>query len=500
MSRSLLPACVVVALSAVSLCAQGGRLLFEEYGLGIYGGGGYGVAIVVIGDQDGDTFVDFAVGDVSALQTGSAFGAVEIRSGLDSSLLQAIPAPSSDQAMGRLLAAPGDVDGDQVPDILTASNSAVLLLSGADASLIWRVPTVFPTGLAAPGDWNNDLVPDVAWISGGVVEIVSGVDGSSVTSLGSGVMSVAAVATTDPNTRRLAVQQAAGITMLDSTGATVWTLPGLQRVDAVGDLNGDMFEDVLGSSASSATADVLSGLDGSLLLTIPDGDTASGGVDLNLDGVPDLVVGEFVGNAGGMARAYSGVDGTLLFQRRGQESGEGLGVAVAMHPGFGATTRPCILVGTRDKFNGSQSSGAALGIALAAPGEVDGSFRPFGQSCNFRNTRLRPGRGLPTIGEQYFFRFDNFTQPQGFELMVWGESNQTYNGLALPLPLPSTLSCAQLYVSPDVVLFEGLASFRSVAIPLRSVLIGVQIHVQGISAIGFPTIIHSDAATLTIGN
>ncbi|MCB9877382.1 MAG: FG-GAP repeat protein [Planctomycetes bacterium] len=491
---------LVLTALAAALPSQHARQLLRTFGDGIFGGGGYGRAVVVVGDVDGDGWRDVAVADPFHFPvTGSVGGGkVSLLSGLDGAILHTyVPVLGVDGA-GRLLAAPGDVDGDLVPDVLVATQSAVHLVSGADASLLNAFP-VAVDALVAAGDWNFDQVPDLAWLVGGVVEVVSGSNGAPIASLGSAVTSVAAIAGPSVWTRYLVVREPGGLTAHQPSGM-VWTVGGYERVDDAGWLDGDSIGDVIATASGGATADVLSGFDGSVLLTVPGGESACGGVDLDGDGFADVAVGQPAAAPQGRVRAYSGADGSLLFERAGQEAGEDMGRAVAMHPAFGPTTRPVVLVGASNTYNGSQTAGSLTMLAQAAAGERDGSFRPFGNSCNFTSTHIRPGIGLPHIGTAYSFRFDNLTTPTGFEFLILGTSDTDYAGMSLPLQLQTIASSCTLYVSADHLQFPSMSSFQSINIPLHASLVGARIYVQGLNALGFPVLETSDAAEMTIGN
>lgn len=496
----------VLAIASTQLTGQDGRQLFQRNGAGFFGSGGYADSIAVVGDVNGDGVDDIAACDPSHFYSGgpTGTGIVEVLSGVDGSVLRVLQASNSDFQLGNAVAATGDVNGDLVPDVLATSSNAVILYSGSDGSILNRV-TIVPTALAGPGDWNNDLVPDLAWVQNGSLEIVSGATGTSITSLGStigtGEHTVAAIASNSSGAKRVAILEPTGITVFDNISGVAWTRLGYQTVADAGLFDGDQFGDVVAIVSGGATAQVLSGFDGSVILTVPGGTCASAGVDLNGDGFRDVVVGDPSGTAAGVARAYSGQNSSLLLERIGQEANEDMGSSVAMLPAFSGSggTRPAMLVGARNKFNGSQTAGSLLAIAEPLPGEFDGSFRTFGQICNFTFTRMRPGSLLPTIGSTYTFRFDNNTSVQGFEFLVWGFSKTSWNGAALPLTLPSIQPC-QLYVSVDATVFPAFSSFASISIPLTPGLVGAELHAQGISALGFPVIESSNAGTMTIGN
>lgn len=119
----------------------------------------------------------------------------------------------------------------------------------------------------------------------------------------------------------------------------------------VGDLNLDGRDDyAVGGNRVNGTAGadsgqvaVYSGLDGSLLFAVEGpgasdnfGWAVAGGGDINGDSVPDVIVGAPGHDTpfadAGLVRAFSGVNGALLYSFTGAAAGAGLGGAVA-HPG-----------------------------------------------------------------------------------------------------------------------------------------------------------------------
>jgi len=122
-----------------------------------------------------------------------------------------------------------------------------------------------------------------------------------------------------------------------------------KSVSGVGDVNGDGFSDLLigapGAGSSwfplIGSAFLFSGLDGSLIYQWdgPDpgdqmGWSVSGAGDVNGDGVPDVIVGEFENDPNGLdnagsAHVFSGADGTLLHRFDGAAALDYFGYSVA---------------------------------------------------------------------------------------------------------------------------------------------------------------------------
>lgn len=497
--RRFAAAALLLLAPLAPLPAQEGRLLFEAYGAGWSRSGGYGSSIARVGDVNGDGVDDIAVGDPT--DVGSAppgGGLVQVISGRDGGVLRTLRPGANDTSLGRHVSACGDVDGDGTPDVLVAERLDVLLYSGASGAELRRfriavqVPEV--SGIAGAGDWSGDGVPDVAVLRGGVVTVSSGVNPFQILRvIGTQVTHLVAIPGATPSTQLLAVLDGGTSSLHSATAGVLWSLPGYRSVESAG-------SDLVGIVAGGTATHLLSATNGALLRSVPGGAQATGGVDLDGDGVHDLAVSDpFAAGGRGVVRAYATTSGALLFEREGQEVGELLGWDLAMHPNAGAAGRAALIVSAYAKFDGSVEAGAVLALARNAPGEIDGAFRPFGQPCNFQNTHLRAGRGLPTIARTYGFRFDNQTTPMGFEVMILGVSNSSWAGVPLPLRLPGVLPC-DLYVSLDIVLPAGLNVFQSLVVPNDPTLVGGIFFLQGLSSSGFPVLQTSDAAQLRIGN
>ena len=151
----------------------------------------FGWAISELADVDGDGITDWVVGSV--LENGYA-GAVEIRSGATGALLHRRDGDAGD-LLGYAMADVGDLDGDGRHDVAVgapggAGSGHVDLLSGATGELLRRVDgsaagDFFGAAVGDAGDVDGDEVPDVLvgatdTAEGGTVVVVSGADGTTV--------------------------------------------------------------------------------------------------------------------------------------------------------------------------------------------------------------------------------------------------------------------------------------------------------------------------------
>jgi len=266
-----------------------------------------GASLAALGDLNGNGVIEYAVGSPYFSTPGVPNrGKVDVW-GVDGTLLFSILGNAAGDNFGFSVAALGDVNGDQISDILIGAYSGeyIQVRSGADGSLIRQADGItfgsapggfFGWAVAEIGDLDQDGVNDYAasapygGLNGyGLVVVLSGATGAQIP--GGAIQGY-------PN------------------------LPGVgHSMSKLGDVNGDGRPDfLLGTPYSSTgTALVVSGLNFSSLqiqtgtpsphFSYEFGNSVAGLGDINGDGISDYGVTEPGTNS---ATVYSGANGTVL--------------------------------------------------------------------------------------------------------------------------------------------------------------------------------------------
>jgi len=315
----------------------------------------FGYTTAGAGDVNADGVVDVIIGAWGASPSGiNKAGSVFVYSGSDGSLLHRWDGYAANDGLGKTVCSVGDVNGDGHADLLMGAAGAnpnnledagtVILCSGADGSLLrkWNGQ--------APFDSLGAAVSEIADLDGdGVADVI-------LSAPGSGMVYVFSTVTGAP------IYQWNAQTSHDGFGVSV---------DAAGDVNQDGSEDILigayhaGTAAAKGVVYLYSGADGSLLYRwkgLKQGDhfghavTAAG--DINDDGYPDIAIGAPFADPGGRiaagsAYAFSGFNGSLIYQWDGAEVGEQLGYAISEAGDVDGDGHPDVIVGSylADKAN-----------------------------------------------------------------------------------------------------------------------------------------------------
>ena len=291
-----------------------GAQIWKVSGLGNFSQAGFAVAGP--GDIDGDGTRDYAVGipwmDLPGKVDG---GTVQVYSGDSNGLLRSYSGENPGDFFGKALAAAGDVSGDGIPD----------LLAGAPGFDLGFPITNSGRGYVLSG------VPNGAIVFSHTGTVALGHFGFAA----AGGFDADADGTPDV-----------------AFGEPFWTGNGMNSGRAL----------VL-SGATQAVLHEFQGMDGDLL------GFAVGGIgDADLDGHGDVVVGAPWAEVGsfedaGVARAFSGASGALLFEMVGYHDDEEFGSSVAGAGRLNADLATDVIAGSPG-FDGNVSDGGRARIVL----------------------------------------------------------------------------------------------------------------------------------------
>jgi hypothetical protein len=311
--------------------------------LGQNGRAGFGEKIAPLNDINGDGRADFVVsatGDRNANGVGEK-GRIWLVSGRNGDLLGYRVGPTAGHNYGRSLVTAADIDGDGLTDFLTGTdtsngpggvmNAGVAdLISPADLNgePLFQVYGAHRDRLGKTIDYAGDVNDD------GVPDAIIGSDGSDDTG----------------------VRLAGLVSLYGMDGMPLWVRADSppqedarfgDAVATIGDINGDGVTDFAAASPKqdylingklapdAGRVVTLSGVNGDQIWELEGerrleefGTALAGGIDFDLDEVPDLVIGTpgddpFARRGAGSVKIVSGVDGHELFiipGRRGLET------------------------------------------------------------------------------------------------------------------------------------------------------------------------------------
>lgn len=323
-----------------------------------------------VGDINGDGYADVLAGLPGDNTFGQDSGLARLYSGRDGAQLWAWNGSVGQDELGQAVSSAGDVNGDGVNDLIICAHKAdfngngsgrARVYSGANFSLLHSFDGAaskdfFGFAASEVGDLNFD----------GRSEFIIGAsrydDDSIATGPGDGYANVY-----DGLTGAL-IYQVVGPHNNAFTGHAVGG-PGDVNGDGAADfLVGSYGEDIGANNSGQVT--LYSGIDGSILY-VWNGDNSSdklgisvdGAGDVNGDGVPDIIAGghhaDNNGKDSGMARVFSGADGSILYTWYGDDPEDLFGMTVSGGHDLNGDGFADVVVGIRHDDTWGDNSGAA---------------------------------------------------------------------------------------------------------------------------------------------
>jgi hypothetical protein len=366
-----LPVALLTIAAPMTLASDLGTLHFFAGG---NAGGQFGRTVGYSGDLDGDGFDDVLVAQ-------AAPGTVTVYSGRTGSPLRILTMPTGATGFGFSVAGGFDVDLDGTPDISVGAPNAADLgvdtgraycYSGNTGAVLFQWTgasqgSLFGHSIAHPGDLNADGTNDVvigaeaedgAFVDQGRVRVMSG---------------------------------ATGATLFQVLGTATQSYLG-HAVAGIGDYDSDGSADIAvgahGTAGWRGAVHVVSGASGGTLATFVGdapgdvfGTSVSSAADVDLDGIPDVLVGSMLNDGlgpidAGSARVHAGGTGLALFTVFGEAAGDLFGCSVAGIGDVDADGHSDILIGARSNDAGGLDAGRAYvfsGASHALLGTLTGA-------------------------------------------------------------------------------------------------------------------------------
>jgi hypothetical protein len=327
------------------------------------------------------------------------------------SLLSQKDGAVSDDRLGWSVSGAGDVNGDGVPDYVVGAPYAdpsglayagtAIVYSGASGAVLYEKDgtvsgELFGSNVSGAGDINNDGRDDFI-VAGDLYAVVYSGDNGSVLyqKTGGGPVGDAGDINGDGHDDFLVSNYALTTVFSGSDGSVLHQKAAGSAVAGIGDVNSDGKSDFLVSDqaaygSSRGAAYVYSGVDGSLLYekigpaqNMYFGSSLAGAGDINGDGTPDFIIGARLADIGaintGAAYVYSGATGDLLYLKSGN-AGEQWGQSVAGAGDADGDGRTDFLIGSSWASPGGVASAGSVFLYSGLNGSLLEQFD--GQSVN----------------------------------------------------------------------------------------------------------------------
>ena len=340
-------------------------------------GDAFGWVGVNAGDVDGDGVNDLIIGANGSSAGGNGSGRAYVYSGSSGNLLR-IFTGSTGWALGAAVAGAGDVDGDGLADLIVGGPGAgagrAIVYSGSDGSVLYNL-----TGEAG-GDAFGVAVNGADDVDAdGYADFIVGATGHSTAGAAAG--------------RAYVYSGQSGALLYTKDGRNPGLNLG-SACDGVRDVDHDGYDDFAvgamnAGAGSTGRVYVYSGQTGQRLYTLRPGPNAvnmgrfflNQVGDVNADGTPDIFTTDFSdttsGNNTGRAYVFSGVDGSVLHSIPGASSNQGFGIGQGWTGDVNDDGHDDFLVGawlSRDAvFNGGKAvlySGADASVLRVWTGNI----------------------------------------------------------------------------------------------------------------------------------
>ncbi len=366
----------LLTTALLALCADAQSRVYHLEGR--LSGDQYGGAVSEAGDMNGDGVPDFLAGAPRAVIGPSERGLANLFSGHTGAVLDTWIGAEAGARFGSAIAPSADLDGDLIPDVAISAPKSTNLGLPVGRVFVYSSATglelrqytgstanaLYGSSIADVGDVDGDLIPDLAV---GIPQAASG--------------------------RVIVYSGATGSVAYDKVGDSAGDLLGFS-VAGVGDVNGDGTPDFAAGAPrdddggpEAGSIRVYSGFDGSTLYTFH-GDAAgaqlgysvAGGGFVDADAFADVIGGADEdgtnGTKAGLARIYSGFDGSIIRTHLGGASEDRTGRSVAMLGDVNGDGRDDVAVGALRDDDGALDAGSVIvfsGLDGALLGRFDGA-------------------------------------------------------------------------------------------------------------------------------
>ncbi len=362
--------------SARVISGLDGTELFKFYGNDP--GENFGQSVGGAGDVNNDGYMDIIVGAYRDDEAGNDRGSARVYSGIDGAVLYTFYGAADNDELGYSVDGAGDVNADGYADVVISArddavgdDGAAIVYSGIDGAVLHKFlgnyGSDFWKSVSGAGDVNGDGYADI--IVGAYAEDNNG-ESSGAARVFSG-----------------------------ADGAVLYTFNGTNSMDrfgvsvsGAGDVNNDGYADVIvgangydhyGFESDSGMARIYSGIDGGILYTFYGADyndefgvSVAGLGDVDKDGYDDVIVGAaFAGtptNEMGMARVFSGANGSILYDFKGDADDDRFGYAVSGAGGDSVDGFARIIVGAFNSDINAVNGGLARIYRLLLDSDLDG--------------------------------------------------------------------------------------------------------------------------------